>query len=53
LAFVFSDFFPQSFRGSLHLLGIHRHARQFGQQFAAFLEADHGADRAHQARERG
>jgi hypothetical protein len=36
LAFIFGDFFPQAFCGSLHLLGLHRHARQFGQQFAAF-----------------
>jgi hypothetical protein len=31
MAFVFGDFFSQPFSGSLHLLGIHRHARQFRQ----------------------
>jgi len=53
MAFVFGDLFSQSFCGSLDLFGIDGHTRQFGQQFAAFLEADHGTHRAHHAREGG
>ena len=53
MAFVFRDLFSQSFCGSLYLLGIHGHTGQFGQQFAAFLEADHGTHRAHHAGEGG
>ena len=53
MVFVFSDFFSQSFCRSFHLLGIDRHAGQFGQELAAFLEADHGTHRAHHACEGG
>ena len=52
-AFIFSDFFSQTFCSPLDLLGIHRHTGQFGQQVATFLEADHGpygADHAHNRR---
>jgi hypothetical protein len=42
MVFVLGDLFSQSFRGSRYLLGIHGHTGQFGQQFATFLEADHG-----------
>src|SRR6266478_3104913 len=48
---VFGDLFSQSFCCSLHLLGIDRHAGQFGQEFATFLEADHRTDGAYHARE--
>jgi hypothetical protein len=34
MTFVFGDFFAQGFCGSLHLLGIHGHAGQFGSGFA-------------------
>ena len=53
MAFVFGDLFSERFCGSFHLLGIQRHTGQFGQQFTAFLEADHRTDRAHHAREGG
>src|SRR5260370_18266431 len=53
MAFVFGNLFSQSFWGSLSLLGIHGHTGQFGQQFATFLEADHGAHCPHHAREGG
>src|ERR1022692_203008 len=53
MAFVFGDLFSQSFCGSLYLLGIHGHTGQFSQQFATFLEADHGTHGGHHAREGG
>jgi hypothetical protein len=54
--FIFSDFFSQSFCGSLHLLGIHRHTRQFLQQLTPFLKAGHGphgTDHACECRRQG
>jgi len=43
----------EGFGGSLDLLGIHRNPSQLLQQFAAFLEADHGADGAGHAGQSG
>jgi hypothetical protein len=51
-AFIFSDLFSQSFCGSLHLLGVDLHARQFLQQLTALLETDHGTHGADHACER-
>jgi hypothetical protein len=53
MTFIFGDFFAQGFCDSLDLLGLYCHARQFGQQFAAFLEADHGTHGAGHAGECG
>src|SRR6266478_10002061 len=51
-AFIFGDLFSQSFCGSLHLLGVHGHACQFGQQGTSFLETYQSAHGPGHARER-
>src|SRR6266568_7696047 len=50
--FIFGDLFSQSFCSSLHLLGLHSHACQFGQQRTSFLETYQSPHRPSHTRER-